>query len=72
MKTIVITGGNRGLGLAQTNKFLQTGHRVVVVARSRGELESLANPALEFVEHDLGERLAQFGLSNSGWPEEQK
>jgi gluconate 5-dehydrogenase len=55
MKTIVITGGNRGLGLAQTAKFLETGHRVVVVARSRGELGNLDGGELRFVEHDLSD-----------------
>ena len=55
MKTIVITGGNRGLGLAQTAKFLETGHRVVVVARSRGDLDDLTGPSPDFFEHDLGD-----------------
>lgn len=53
MKTVVITGGNKGLGLAQTQRFLKEGHRVFVVSRSKGDLESISNAKLEFVEHDL-------------------
>ena len=41
MTQIVITGGNKGLGLAQTELFLQRGATVHVVARSRGDLETL-------------------------------
>ncbi|ASJ76280.1 SDR family NAD(P)-dependent oxidoreductase [Granulosicoccus antarcticus] len=55
MKTIVITGGNKGLGLAQTQRFLSD-HRVVVIARSKGELDTLPHQEnLEFVEQDLSQ-----------------
>ena len=39
MRTVVVTGGNKGLGLAQTRRFLEAGDTVHVVARSKGELE---------------------------------
>ncbi len=52
MPVAVITGGNKGLGLAQTRRFLNSGWRVVVVARSRGDLDSLEGDT-GFVEHDL-------------------
>ena len=56
MKSAVLTGGNKGLGLAQTRRFLAAGHRVHVVSRSRGELDSLGtNDRLEWVRHDLGD-----------------
>ncbi|WP_372574861.1 SDR family NAD(P)-dependent oxidoreductase [Ruegeria jejuensis] len=55
MKTVVITGGNKGLGLAQTALFLEHGFRVVVVARSRGELESLNSGHLDYLAHDLAD-----------------
>lgn len=58
MKTIVITGGNKGLGLAQTSRLAQE-NRVVVVARTRGDLDALqaADNAgnIEFVQQDLSD-----------------
>lgn len=51
-RTVVVTGGNKGLGLAQTLAFVELGFRVVVVSRSRGELGVLD---VEHVEHDLGQ-----------------
>ncbi|MEM6384491.1 MAG: SDR family NAD(P)-dependent oxidoreductase [Pseudomonadota bacterium] len=53
MKSVVITGGNKGLGLAQTRCFLDNGFAVTVVARTRGELDSLAHDRLTWHEHDL-------------------
>lgn len=41
MSVAVITGGNKGLGLAQTKRFLEEGYRVVVVARSEGQLNQV-------------------------------
>ena len=52
MKTAVITGGNKGLGLAQTKRFLEEGFSVHVVARTRGALETLSG-GFTFVEADL-------------------
>ena len=53
MRHVVITGGNKGLGLAQTRLFLDRGWRVSVVARTRGDLDAHAHDALSFVEADL-------------------
>ncbi|QKV19096.1 SDR family NAD(P)-dependent oxidoreductase [Oricola thermophila] len=53
MKHVVITGGNKGLGLAQTSLFLDRGAHVHVVARSRGELDRLPQERLDFVQADL-------------------
>lgn len=52
MPTAVITGGNKGLGLAQSVRFLGAGYKVVVVARSKGDVETLQGD-VTFVEHDL-------------------
>ncbi len=52
MSVAVITGGNKGLGIAQTRRFLEDGYRVYVVARSEGELSSLSGD-VRFVEADL-------------------
>ena len=52
MPIAVITGGNKGLGLAQTRKFLDEGYQVHVVARSRGDLDALSGD-VKFHAHDL-------------------
>lgn len=54
MKVAVITGGNKGLGLAQTRRFLDDGYEVHVVARSLGAIKELASP-VKFHEHDLND-----------------
>jgi NAD(P)-dependent dehydrogenase (short-subunit alcohol dehydrogenase family) len=51
VKTAVITGANRGLGLALTTAFLRAGWQVVAVARHAIELP--ANPALRIEQCDL-------------------
>lgn len=53
MKTVVITGGNKGLGFAQTQCFLKAGYQVFVVARSKGDLQGVSNSNLNCIEHDL-------------------
>lgn len=52
MKTVVITGGNKGLGLAQTQAFCKAGYRVYVVSRSVGDLDTRATN-ITHIEHDL-------------------
>lgn len=52
MKTVVITGGNKGLGLAQSQRFLDAGNEVHIVARSEGEIASLRGN-VHFTVHDL-------------------
>ena len=37
-RTVLVTGGNRGIGLACTQSFLDAGHRVATVSRSGGEV----------------------------------
>ena len=53
MRHIVITGGNKGLGLAQTEHFLSLGDHVHVVSRSAGELDGLPQERLFRYEADL-------------------
>lgn len=38
-KTVLITGGSRGLGLVMARQLVQTGARVVICARDRAELD---------------------------------
>ena len=37
-RTVLVTGGNRGIGLACTQAFVADGHRVATVSRSGGEV----------------------------------
>ncbi|MDE0803168.1 MAG: 3-oxoacyl-ACP reductase FabG [Acidimicrobiales bacterium] len=37
-RTVLVTGGNRGIGLACTQAYLDAGHRVATVSRSGGEV----------------------------------
>ena len=38
-RTVLVTGGNRGIGLACTRAFLADGHRVATVSRSGGPVD---------------------------------
>lgn len=52
MPVAVITGGNKGLGLSQSRRFLSEGYRVFVVARSAGDVGQLGE-GVEFIECDV-------------------
>lgn len=45
MPIAVVTGGNKGLGLSQSQRFLDAGYEVHVVARNRAEVDSLGEGA---------------------------
>jgi NAD(P)-dependent dehydrogenase (short-subunit alcohol dehydrogenase family) len=66
-KTIAITGGSKGLGLACTRALLDEGARVIVLSRSRGELAPLLEAhtgELFWIATDLADRasvVATFG-----------
>ena len=38
-KVVIITGGNRGIGLGITNSFLESGYNVIVGARNKPEIK---------------------------------
>lgn len=60
MPVAVITGGNKGLGLSQSQRFLQAGYQVYIVARSRSDFDLLGEGA-QFVQHDIAkDRHADF------------
>lgn len=70
MKTVVITGANRGLGLAITRRLLQENYRVVGVARTlTDELKLLMDESntdevrLHFIAADLSETSLLYDLS---------
>lgn len=52
MKHALITGGNKGIGLATTKKFLSEGYQVTVIARDFSSFE-LKDENLEQIEFDL-------------------
>lgn len=55
MNHVIVTGGNKGLGLAQTALFLTRGAHVHVVARTRGDLDTLPQDRLHYVQADLSD-----------------
>ena len=46
-RTVLVTGGNRGIGLACTQAFLADGHRVASVSRSGGEVDGAMSVACD-------------------------
>jgi NAD(P)-dependent dehydrogenase (short-subunit alcohol dehydrogenase family) len=49
-RTVLVTGGNRGIGLACTQAFLADGHRVATVSRSGGEVDGALPVACDIAE----------------------
>ncbi len=52
-KTVLITGGNKGIGLAATEKFLNAGNDVIVVARDFNNFKFNGHPRCKTIEFDL-------------------
>lgn len=52
MPVAIITGGNKGLGLSQSRRFLDAGFEVYVVARSKSDFDTLGQGA-HFIECDI-------------------
>ena len=51
MKTILITGASRGLGLEFTKQYLEAGNRVIATARNLDKAETLRALADQFPDH---------------------
>ena len=60
MKSILITGANRGLGLEFTRQYLDSGHRVIATSRNPSQAESLQG-----LKSNGGERLSIHSLDVS-------
>lgn len=52
-KTALITGGNKGIGLVLTEKFIEAGCKVIVVARNFEGFEFADHPQVTVVPFDL-------------------
>ena len=53
MKTAIITGGNRGIGLAITKAFVNGGYKVIVGARHDTDIEEQFDGHARFVAMDV-------------------
>jgi NAD(P)-dependent dehydrogenase (short-subunit alcohol dehydrogenase family) len=51
-KKVLITGGNRGVGLALVNKFLSEGFQVITTSRN-GTIETVNHPDLAVIELEI-------------------
>lgn len=51
-RTVLVTGGNRGIGLACTQAFLADGHRVVTLSRSGAEVDGAFSVACDTSDGD--------------------
>jgi NAD(P)-dependent dehydrogenase (short-subunit alcohol dehydrogenase family) len=61
-KTVVITGGNRGIGLSITEAFVNAGYMVVVGARQEAGLGERFGDCVIFVPTDVRDEAAHFAL----------
>lgn len=52
MKKVLITGGNKGIGLATSNLFLSKGYKVYILGKNFKEFQ-LTHENLEIIEYDL-------------------
>ena len=52
-KTVLITGGNRGIGLEVTKQFLSLNYNIIIIARDFSDFELQDNPKIQLIEFDL-------------------
>lgn len=53
LNRVLVTGGNKGIGLEVVNKFLEVGFEVVIVARDFTNFPLANNPKVKTIEYDL-------------------
>ena len=52
-RNVLITGGNKGIGLAATEKFIHAGHKVYVLARDFADFPLKDHGQVEMIEYNL-------------------
>lgn len=52
-KTVLITGGNKGIGLATTELFLNEGYKVIVIGRDFSNFKFNNNENVEIIKFDI-------------------
>ena len=52
-KTVLITGGNRGIGLEVTKQFLSLNYNIIIIARDFTDFELQDNPKIQLIQFDL-------------------
>lgn len=70
-KSVVITGGNRGIGRSLTQSFLDAGYHVIVGSRNSNDVESLNPEKVTFLSIDVRNeadhvKLAEAAIENTG------
>ena len=81
-RTVVVTGGNRGIGLAPAKRFAELGHRVAITARDPGHIDdqilavscdqtasNAVDAAFEEIESNLG--AVEILVANAGITRDQ-
>lgn len=54
LKKVLITGGNKGIGLETTRLFLENNYQVIIIARDYKNFEFYDNKNVEMIEYDIG------------------
>jgi len=52
-KTVLITGGNKGIGLELTKQFLELNYSIIIIARDFSNFELKNNSKIKQIEFDL-------------------
>jgi 3-oxoacyl-[acyl-carrier protein] reductase len=52
-KTVLVTGGNKGIGLELTKEFLKLGYKIIIIARDFENFEFSQNEQIQMISFDL-------------------
>ncbi len=63
-KVVIITGGNKGIGLGITKKFVESGYFVIIGARSSIEIEKKYYNNISFIKSDVTDEKSHIKLVN--------